>query len=104
MRDLDPATAAATLSGVSLNRIRRGVQGLVMSNDRWRLIHSDDAAFTFKAEPPVPPDLEPFVIHLDEVERITWDRLARQQVRSQVRFHLKNGDVLTFSGHLPDPA
>jgi len=103
MRDLDPAAAAATLSEASLHRIRRGMEGLVMSNDRWRLVSADDDAFTFKAGPPVPRDLEPFVVRLDEVERITWDRLARQKVRSQVRFHLKNGDVLTFSGHLPDP-
>ena len=43
------------------------------------------------------------MIVLADVDRITWDRLEKQKARSQVRFHLKSGDLLTFSGRLPDP-
>jgi hypothetical protein len=30
--------------------------------------------------------------------RITWDQLPRQQQRSQIRFHLADGELWTFSG------
>ena len=104
MRDLDAASAAAVLAGVSLNLIRRGADGsLVMSTDHWRLTGSDDAAFTFTAEPPAPETVEPIVILLADVDRVTWDRLARQRARSQIRFHHKDGGLLTFSGQLPEP-
>jgi hypothetical protein len=104
MRDIDAASAASLLDGVPLNLIRRGADGsLVMSTDKWRLTGSDDDAFTFTAEPPAPETVEPLVIRLDEVDRVTWDRLERQRARSQVRFHRKDGALLTFSGQLPDP-
>jgi len=104
MRDLDPKDAATILANASLNLIRRGADGsLVMSTDHWRLAGADDTGFMFAAEPPAPESVEPIVIPLADVDRITWDRLARQQTRSQVRFHRRDGDLLTFSGQLPDP-
>lgn len=104
MRDLDPVAAAAVLNDVVLNLIRRGADGsLVMSTDHWRLAGLADDALTFVAQPPAPPSTAPMTIALADVERISWDRLARQQARSQVRFRLKSGDLLTFSGRLPEP-
>jgi hypothetical protein len=105
MRPLDPATVPALLDGVSLNLIRRGADGsLVLSRDHWQLASLANDVFTFVAEPPAPPDHEPLVIALADVETITWDRLAKQEARSQVRFRLKNGDLQTFSGRIPDPS
>src|SRR5262249_2785254 len=104
MQDLDPTIAANLIRGHRLNLIKRGADGsLIMSTDGWHMIESDEAAITMKADPPAPPETPLMVIVLDEVDRITWDRLAKQQARSQVRFHLKNGDLWTFSGRLPDP-
>ena len=105
MTDLDAATAARLLADVSLNLIRRGDDGsLVLSMDRWRLASLVDEILTFAPEPPAPPDSEPLVIPLSDVASISWDRLKRQQARSQVRIRKTNGDLLTFSGRLPDPA
>jgi hypothetical protein len=104
MVDLDPATAAELIRGYRLNLIKRGADGsLVMSTDGWHLIDATAEAVTLKADPPAPPETELMVIVLADVERITWDRLAKQKARSQVRFHLKSGDLLTFSGRLPEP-
>ena len=104
MTELDAPTAVALIRGYRLNLIRRGADGsLVMSTDGWRLLDASDDAVTMKADPPAPEDHPPLVIQLADVERITWDRLAKQKARSQVRFRLKNGDLLTFSGRLPDP-
>jgi hypothetical protein len=104
MVDLDPTAAADLIRGHRLNLIKRGADGsLVMSTDGWHLIDATDEAVTLKADPPAPPETEPMVIVLADVDRITWDRLAKQQARSQVRFHLKSGDLLTFSGRLPEP-
>ena len=92
------------LEGVRLNLIRRGADGsLVMSTDHWLLASFDEEAFRFAAEPPAPPDTPPTVIRLAEVDRITWDRLSKQQSRSQVRFRMQSGDLHTFSGRLADP-
>jgi len=105
MQDLDPNAAADLIRGHRLNLIKRGDDGsLVMSRDGWHLTDVTDTTFTLRAEPPAPPETDPVVIVLDDVARITWDRLARQTERSQVRFHWKNGDVWSFSGRLPDPA
>jgi hypothetical protein len=104
MHDLDPATAANLMRGYRLNLIKRGADGsLVMSTDGWHLIETTDETFTLKADPPAPEETPPMVIVLADVERITWDRLQKQTTRSQVRFHLANGDLLTFSGRLPEP-
>lgn len=104
MVDLDAATAAALLADVSLNLIRRGDDGsLVLSMDHWRFTSLADDALTFRPEPPAPPETEPLVIPLSDVASISWDRLKKQQARSQVRVRKTNGDLLTFSGRLPDP-
>ena len=104
MQDLHPTAAANLIRGYRLNLIKRGADGsLVMSTDGWHMIEADLTAITLKADPPAPPETALMVIVLEDVERITWDRLAKQQARSQVRFHLKNGDLWTFSGRLPDP-
>jgi hypothetical protein len=103
-RTLTPAEAATLLNGIRLNLIRRGADGsLVMSTDHWLLASIDDVAFTFAAEPPAPPETPPTMIRLADIEAITWDRLTRQQERSQVRFRLRNGDLQTFSGRLAAP-
>jgi hypothetical protein len=105
MKTLDPEAVLSILDGVSLNLIRRGADGsLVLSRDHWRLSSLTEDVFTFTAEPPAPPDHEPLAIALADVESITWDRLAKQEARSQVRFRLKSGDLQTFSGRIPDPA
>jgi hypothetical protein len=104
MQELEPTVAADLIRGHRLNLIRRGADGsLVMSTDGWHLTDATDVAITLTADPPAPPETPRTVIVLAEVDRITWDRLAKQQARSQVRFHLKSGDLLTFSGRLPDP-
>ena len=105
MTDLDPAAAARLLEGVSLNLIRRGADGsLVLSMDHWRFTSLADDVLTFSPEPPAPPETEPLAIPLSDVASISWDRLKKQQARSQVRIRKTNGDLLTFSGRLPDPA
>jgi hypothetical protein len=105
MTDVDAATAARLLEDVSLNLIRRGADGsLVLSMDHWRFAGLAGGVLTFTPEPPAPPETEPLVIPLSDVAAITWDRLRKQQERSQVRIRRMNGDLLTFSGRLPDPA
>jgi hypothetical protein len=104
MIELNPIAAADLIRGYRLNLIKRGADGsLVMSTDGWHLIDVSHEAVTLKADPPAPPETELMVIVLADVERITWDRLAKQKARSQVRFHMTSGDLLTFSGRLPDP-
>jgi hypothetical protein len=104
MRDMDASAAADLIRGHRMNLIKRGGDGsLVMSTDGWRLHAESEGALSLKADPPAPPDHPLTVIELTEVDRITWDRLAKQSARSQVRFHMKNGDLLTFSGRIPDP-
>lgn len=104
MLDLDAAAAERLLDGQTCNMIRRGGDGsLIMSADTWRLVERGQTAWTFRAEPPAPPDVAPLTLDVDEIERLAWDRLPKQQIRSQVRFFLRNGDVVTFSGALGDP-
>ena len=104
MHEIDPETAERVLDGRTCNMIRRGGDGsLTMSADKWRLAARTTTALTFVAEPPAPADIAPITIVLAEVERLAWDRLPKQQTRSQVRFFLHNGDVVTFSGALSDP-
>ncbi len=104
MTDIDAAAAERILDGHACNMIRRGGDGsLVMSVDRWRLAERSPDALTFVSEPPAPPDVAPLTIELADVERLAWDRLPKQQTRSQVRFYLRNGDVVTFSGAFGDP-
>jgi hypothetical protein len=74
-----------------------------MSNDHWQLASADESTITFAAQPPAPETVEPVVVTLAEVDRITWDRLVRQKTRSQIRFHRRDGSLLTFSGPIPEP-
>jgi hypothetical protein len=41
---------------------------------------------------------------MERVEKLTWDRLPKQQQRSQIRFYLNNGDLWTFSGSVDESA
>ncbi|MBV9175051.1 MAG: hypothetical protein JOZ81_33770 [Chloroflexi bacterium] len=96
--ELDPATAARAFGSAYFNLIRRGADGsLTLSQDHWRL--SDEGAradaFRFVARDEAAPEL---VVDFADVKRIVWDRLPRQRIRSQIRFHFANADVWTFSG------
>ena len=105
MREIDLPTAERALRGAIFTLIRRGADGsLVMSADRWRLDERTPTELRFAAETTDPPP-DPLVLAVGCVERITWDRLPKQRTRSQVRFHLRDGDLWTFSGHVeaPDP-
>jgi hypothetical protein len=93
-----------------MNLIRRGADGsLRMSTDTWVLDQADDHRVVFRGRPKGPPhegesaDDQLLELPLADVDRVTWDRLPRQQRRSQLRFHLKSGDLLTFSGSLAEP-
>jgi len=98
--DLRPVLGAA-----ALNLIRRCADGsLRMSADRWRLVAVRAEAVVFRRLGDDSTETEQVLeVERDEVERVTWDRLSRQQARSQLRFHLKNGDLWTFSGALAEP-
>ena len=105
MREIDLATAERSLRAGAFNLIRRGEDGsLVMSTDRWRLERSTAAELRFAAQPPAPSEVDPLVLDRARIERVTWDRLPKQRTRSQVRFHLRGGDVWTFSGDVVEPA
>lgn len=94
--ELDPSTAARAFGDAYFNLLRRGADGsLVLSSDHWRLDELTQEAFRFEALEDEAPRLE---VRLEEVERLVWDRLPKQQVRSQIRFVLTNGDLWTFSG------
>ncbi len=104
MHEIDPETAERVLDGRVCNMIRRGGDGsLTMSADKWRLAERTPTSLTFVAEPPAPADVAPITIELADVERLAWDRLPKQQTRSQVRCFMRNGDVVTFSGTLGEP-
>ena len=95
---LDPATAARAFGDAYFNLLRRGADGsLRLSSDHWRLHEATAEAFRFQAREEDAPPLE---VRLDEVDALVWDRLPKQQVRSQIRFVLQNGDVWTFSGNV----
>ncbi|MDP8921977.1 MAG: hypothetical protein M3O34_03775 [Chloroflexota bacterium] len=105
MHDIDPETLERILDGRICNLIRRGDDGsLTISADKWRLAERTPTTLTFVAEPPAPADVPPLMIELADVDRLAWDRLPKQQTRSQVRVYLHNGDVVTFSGALADPS
>lgn len=97
-QDLDLASAMRALESGYFNLIRRGADGsLVLSMDRWRLETLDHFELRFVALDAAAP---PLTLALTDVERTTWDRLPKQQTRSQVRLHLRSGDLWTFSGSL----
>jgi hypothetical protein len=94
--ELDGATAARAFGSAYFNLIRRGADGsLILSRDHWRLDDATSETFRFSARE---ADAPPLVVQTTDVERFVWDRLPKQRVRSQIRMHLANGDVWTFSG------
>jgi hypothetical protein len=94
--DVSASVAARLFGAAYFNLIRRGADGsLVLSADRWRLVRLTEETFDFEAQATEAP---PTVVERGDVERISWDRLPKQQRRSQVRFQLRSGDVWTFSG------
>jgi hypothetical protein len=100
--ELDRATAARAFGQAYFNLLRRGADGsLILSSDHWRLDEATENTFRFTAREPEAPSLE---IPVSDVERVMWDRLPRQTVRSQIRFHLSNGDLWTFSGTVDENA
>jgi hypothetical protein len=99
---IDPATAARAFGDAYFNLLRRGADGsLRLSSDHWRLDEATDNEFRFTARE---EDAPPLVVRLDDVEQLVWDRLPKQQVRSQIRFVLANGDLWTFSGTVNESA
>jgi len=95
-RQIDPATAARAFGDAYFNLLRRGADGsLRLSRDHWRLEQATADVFRFAARDEEAPPLE---VQLEDVEQLVWDRLPKQQVRSQIRFVLANGDLWTFSG------
>ena len=106
MSDLDLETAANALAANNCNFLRRGADlTLSMSNARWRLAEHTAEEFTFRPVAPsgafLPGD-EQMTLPLAEVARVTWDRLPKQQSRSQIRFHFHSGELWTFSGFLDE--
>lgn len=105
MQDVTLDNLLLVLGTSSLNLIRRGADGsLRLSVDRWRLERVSRHAVVFRAlAEDVPEAQQVLEVPLAEIERITWDRLPKQRVRSQLRFHLRTGDLWTFSGELAEP-
>ncbi len=100
--ELDQATAARAFGAAYFNLLRRGADGsLKLSHDHWRLDAVTADAFRFSPREEEAPPLE---VRRKDIARIVWDRLPRQQVRSQIRFQLTNGDVWTFSGQVDESA
>ncbi|HEY3057364.1 MAG TPA: hypothetical protein VGL99_00150 [Chloroflexota bacterium] len=102
--ELDQLSAARAFGANYFNLLRRGADGsLVLSADHWRLEHdkSTPEAFCFSAKE---DDASELIVPLEQVEKLTWDRLPKQQQRSQIRFYLSNGDLWTFSGSVDESA
>jgi hypothetical protein len=102
--ELDRHSAARAFGANYFNLLRRGADGsLRLSADHWRLVadKTTPEAFHFTARDEDAPDL---VVPMERVEKLTWDRLPRQQLRSQIRFYLDNGDLWTFSGSVDETA
>lgn len=100
--DLEPDVAARAFGEAYFNLLRRGADGsLTLSTDHWRLEELTNDVFRFSAREEDAPALE---VRRQDVERLVWDRLPKQQVRSQIRFVLANGDLWTFSGTVDESA
>jgi hypothetical protein len=100
--ELDRSMAARAFGDAYFNLLRRGADGsLKLSADHWRLDEATEEVFRFLAREEDAPPLE---VRIEDVERLVWDRLPRQQVRSQIRFVLINGDLWTFSGTVDESA
>jgi hypothetical protein len=105
-RRIDLDAAARALAAGTFNFLRRGADlTLSMSDARWRLDERTGDSLVFRAagaaEAPMPA-AEPMILEIARIVRITWDQLPRQQHRSQVRFHLADGELWTFSGRVDD--
>jgi hypothetical protein len=102
---LDQAAVVRAFGDHAFNLLRRGDGGsLSLSHDHWRLASADAAGYRFVAEA---AEADPLTLSTAAIERIEWDRLPKQQVRSQVRFFLRDGNLWTFSGTVaaaPEPA
>ena len=105
MQELRYDQIGAVAGDAVLNLIRRGADGsLRLSADRWRLDDVGSQAVVFQSTATDPAGQGQLLsLERAEVTRVTWDRLPKQQARSQLRFHLRNGDLLTFSGALSEP-
>src|SRR4051812_2606111 len=104
-RPISAHMAAAALAHGSFNLIRRGHDGsLVLSADRWRCAGLEGNTLRFDAVDPLEGDPPPLLLPIEDVAEVTWDRLPKQQTRSQVRFRMQNGDLLTFSGQVDESA
>lgn len=98
--ELDPKLAAQAFGSSYFNLIRRGADGsLRLSADHWRLDGVSEETFRFAAREPAVPPLD---LAMADVEKVIWDRLPKQRVRSQLRFRLHNGDLWTFSGSVDE--
>jgi hypothetical protein len=98
--EIDPATAARAFGDAYFNLLRRGADGsLRLSSDHWHLDEATPEIFRFSAREADAPPLE---VRLQDVEQLVWDRLPKQQVRSQIRFVLASGDLWTFSGSVDE--
>jgi hypothetical protein len=104
MQEIDVGAAARALMASDCNFLRRSAElELSMSGAKWRLAERTPDALTFRAVGPDGALLpEAMTLPLSDVERITWDRLPKQQSRSQFRFHHHSGEQWTFSGHVAD--
>jgi len=99
-RELDQATAARAFGDAYFNLLRRGADGsLKLSHDHWHLDEASADLFRFS---PREADAPPLEVKREDVRRVVWDRLPKQQVRSQIRFYFTNGDVWTFSGQVDE--
>jgi hypothetical protein len=108
MREIEREAAARALASAGFNFLRRGADlTLSMSGVKWRLAGQTPDTLTFRplgpdgGPLPAEPDAE-MTLALADVERITWDRLPKQQSRSQIRFHFHSGEMWTFSAHLDE--
>ena len=106
MQEINVDAAARALEAADCNFLRRSADlQLSMSGAKWRLTERTPEMLTFHAvgaDGELLPDT--MALSLPDVERITWDRLPKQQSRSQVRFLFRDGEQWTFSGHVPDEA
>ena len=104
VRELTVDELPFLLGASALNLLRRGADGsLRLSADRWRLAEIEADAIVLRSLPTgQPEDDEEQILRvpLSRINRLTWDQLPRQCKRSQVRLHLKGGDLWTLSGEL----
>lgn len=105
MQEIDVDAAARALAATDCNFLRRSADlELSMSGAKWRLAERTPETLTFRAVGPDGLLPDAMTLPLADVDRISWDRLPKQQSRSQVRFLFRDGEQWTFSGHVPDEA